>query len=173
MKSAAISSIPRLKRYITNTIRQPMILPWPCSSPAASPAISRRNSSRTSLPNTERRTTMYLHLSRNLSIHAGDVVAIVNLTGLLGLPALRPASRRRRRDTGKGLALPGRHRKAGLCPAGHGRDCGPALSEVPAPGKVCIQKCLILRYNKVLDCLNESLKLQETGVENLYVERQS
>ena len=27
---------------------------------------------------------MYLHLSRNLSIHAGDVVAIVNLTGRQG-----------------------------------------------------------------------------------------
>ena len=27
---------------------------------------------------------MYLHLSRNLSIHAGDVVAIVNLSGRQG-----------------------------------------------------------------------------------------
>ena len=69
---------------------------------------------------------MYLHLSRNLSIHAGDVVAIVNLTGRQG---------------------------RSVC-----QHCG-----LP----------LILRYNKVLDCLNESLKLQETGVENLYVERQS
>ena len=47
---------------------------------------------------------MYLHLSRNLSIHAGDVVAIVNLSGR---QAARSASiaaclSSRRRDTGKG-----------------------------------------------------------------------
>lgn len=119
---------------------------------------------------------MYLHLSRNLSIHAGDVVAIVNLAGHQGRSVCRHFGLPLVAVDGipeKGLALPGCHGKAGLCPAGHGRDHGPALSEVPAPGKVCIQKCLILRYNKVLDCLNESLKLQETGVENLYVERQS
>lgn len=118
---------------------------------------------------------MYLHLSRNLSIHAGDVVAIVNLTGRQGRSVCQHCGLPLVAVDGipeKGLALPGRHRKSGLCPAGHGRDCGRRY-QVPAPGKVCIQKCLILRYNKVLDCLNESLKLQETGVENLYVERQS
>ena len=74
------------------------------------------------------------------------------------------------------MALPGHHAGACLCPCGYGRDDPAPLSEMllPAPGRsACIQKCLILRYNKVLDCLNESLKLQETGVENLYVERQS
>ena len=105
---------------------------------------------------------MYLHLSREISIPAGDIVAIINLNGHPG------------RSVRKHLCLPlvavdGIPERDWRCLV----ITGEQVFALPVTGETMVrryQKCL--RQARYV-FKNGSLKLQETGVENLYVERQS